>query len=187
WAAKRAAPRDTGVRRKGVGMAAAMHVCGNRTMGNWDGSTVVLRINEDGGITAYNGECDMGQGAMTMMTQIIANEFKVPLSQVRLLPPDTDSAPYALGSFASRVTMSAGNAAICASRAAHAKLFALAADLLKASPDDMEVVDGGSIRLRGTDQALSLADLGRAYVWRHGGEMLQVTGTWDPKTEEPDG
>ena len=95
-----------------------MHVCGNRTMGNWDGSTVVIKINEDGGIIAHSGECDMGQGAMTMITQIIANEFKVPMAQVRLLPPDTDSAPYALGTFASRVTMSAGNAAICASRAA---------------------------------------------------------------------
>ncbi|WP_397474782.1 xanthine dehydrogenase family protein molybdopterin-binding subunit [Pusillimonas sp.] len=186
WAAKRAAPRGSGVRRKGVGMAAAMHVCGNRTMGNWDGSTVVLRINEDGGITAFNGECDMGQGAMTMITQIIANEFKVPLSQVRLLAPDTDSAPYALGSFASRVTMSAGNAAIRASRAAHDKLFALAAELLDASPDEMEIIDDGAVRVRGTERSASLADLGRAHVWRHGGEMLQVTGTWDPPTEEPD-
>ncbi|WP_051019194.1 xanthine dehydrogenase family protein molybdopterin-binding subunit [Pusillimonas noertemannii] len=186
WASKRAAPRGPGVRRRGVGMAAAMHVCGNRTMGNWDGSTVVLRVNEDGGITAYNGECDMGQGAMTMITQIIANEFKVPMSQVRLLPPDTDSAPYALGSFASRVTMSAGNAAICASRAAHAKLFALAAELLQASPGDMEIIDGGAVRVRGGEKSLSLADLAKQYVWRHGGEMLQVSETWDPQTEEPD-
>lgn len=186
WQAKRGAPRGKGVRRRGVGLAAAMHVCGNRTMGNWDGSTVLLKINEDGGITAHNGECDMGQGAMTMMTQIIANEFKVPLSQVRLLPPDTDSAPYALGSFASRVTMSAGNAAIEASRVARRKLFSLAAQLLGASDDDMELIDGGIVQHKGTDRRFSLAELAREHIWRHGGEGLLVSGTWDPQTEEPD-
>lgn len=186
WANKRAAPRGTGVRRRGVGLAAAMHVCGNRTMGDWDGSTVMLALNDDGGITARSGECDMGQGAMTMITQIIANEFKVPLSAVRLLPPDTDSAPFALGTFASRVTMSAGNAAIRASHAARDKLFALAATLLQVAPGDLEMADGGGVQLRGSDKTLSLAELARAHVWRHGGEILQVSGTWDPDTEEPD-
>ncbi|HCP78636.1 MAG TPA: 4-hydroxybenzoyl-CoA reductase, partial [Pusillimonas sp.] len=166
WTSKRAAPRGTGVRRRGVGMAAAMHVCGNRTMGNWDGSTVTLRLNEDGGLIVHNGECDMGQGATTMITQIVANEFKIPLSQVRLLAPDTDSAPYALGSFASRVTMSAGNAAIQASRAAHAKLFALSAQLANVSPKDMALVDGGDIEVRNTKQRFTLAQLAREHIWR---------------------
>lgn len=185
WATKRAAPRSNGVRRKGLGMAAAMHVCGNRTMGDWDGSTVTLKLNEDGGLIAHSGECDMGQGAMTMITQIIANEFKIPLSQVRLLPPDTDSAPYALGSFASRVTMSAGNAAIRASQAALAKLVALAAQLAEVSPDDIELLDGGVLQVRGADQAFTLAELAKQHVWCHGGEVLHVSGTWDPQTEEP--
>jgi len=186
WKEKRVAPKGNGARKKGIGFAAAMHVCGNRTMGNWDGSTVVLRLNEDGAITAYSGECDMGQGAMTMITQIIANEMKVPMSQIRLLGPDTDSAPYALGTFASRVTMSAGNAAICAGRAAREKLLSFAAELLEVSAEDLEYVDGGAVQLKGTDTRLSLAELGRAHVWRHGGEMLQVSETWDPQTEEPD-
>src|SRR5690606_267673 len=47
WKEKRVAPKGNGTRKKGIGFAAAMHVCGNRTMGNWDGSTVVLRLNED--------------------------------------------------------------------------------------------------------------------------------------------
>ena len=185
WERKRNTPKPAGAKRRGVGLAAAMHVCGNRTMGNWDGSTVMLKLNEDGAITAYNGECDMGQGAMTMMTQIIAHEFKVPLSQVRLLPPDTDSAPYALGSFASRVTMSAGNAAICASKAALKKLFSLAAQLLDASQADLELAEGGVVRHRTTGKQLTLADLAREHVWRHGGEPLQVIETWDPPTDEP--
>ena len=61
WEARRAAPKGTGARRRGVGMAAAMHVSGNRTIGNWDGSTVVVKVNEDGRVFIHSGEADMGR------------------------------------------------------------------------------------------------------------------------------
>jgi CO/xanthine dehydrogenase Mo-binding subunit len=53
--------KASGIKRR-VGMAAAMHVSGNRTIGNWDGSTLVIKINEDGRVFLISGECDMGQG-----------------------------------------------------------------------------------------------------------------------------
>ena len=62
WHQKRlAAPLDGAIKR-GVGMAAAMHVSGNRTIGNWDGSTVGIKINEDGRAIVHSSECDAGQG-----------------------------------------------------------------------------------------------------------------------------
>src|SRR5690606_846001 len=75
WQAKRQRAPQTGVKRRGVGMAAAMHVSGNRTIGNWDGSTVMLKINEDGRVIVHSGESDMGQGAMTMFSQVVAHEL----------------------------------------------------------------------------------------------------------------
>ncbi len=181
WAARRAAPRGTGSRRRGVGMAAVMHVSGNRTMGNWDGSTVAIKMNEDGRVVVHSGECDMGQGAMTMLSQVVAHELAIPIGHVHVAPPDTDSAPYALGSFASRVTMSAGNAAIRSAQAMRDKLFALAAALMEVSSQDLELADG-QVCVRGTDKRMALADLARQHVWRHGGEPLQTTVTWDPPT-----
>jgi CO/xanthine dehydrogenase Mo-binding subunit len=62
WASKRQRVKASGIKRRGVGMAAAMHVSGNRTIGNWDGSTLVIKINEDGRVFLISGECDMGQG-----------------------------------------------------------------------------------------------------------------------------
>lgn len=182
WREKRNQTKSAGVFRRGIGLAAAMHVCGNRQMGDWDGSTVTLKLEEDGGITANSGECDMGQGAATMLTQIIANELKLPMTTVHLLPPDTDNASFAVGSFASRVTVNAGNAAIKAARAAKMKLFKLAAEILEGSVEDMELIDGGGVRIRGTDKRVSLPDLARQHVWRHGGETLRVSETWDPPT-----
>lgn len=187
WQARHAQPRPAhGVKRRGIGLAAAMHVSGNRTMGNWDGSTVVVRINEDGQVLVLSGECDMGQGATTMLAQIVAHELTVPLSQVRVVPPDTDSAPFAIGTLASRVTIVAGNAAIRAAQAARDKLLALAALLLEVRADDLELAEG-AVRVRGTDRALGLAELARQHIWRHGGEGIQVSQTWDAQTQMPDG
>ena len=118
WTHKRQCAKASGVKRRGVGMAAAMHVSGNRTIGNWDGSTLVIKINEDGRVFLISGECDMGQGASTMLSQIVAHELDLPLADIHVLAPDTDVSPVAVGTLASRVTMSGGNAAIIAAREA---------------------------------------------------------------------
>jgi CO/xanthine dehydrogenase Mo-binding subunit len=166
-----------------VGIAAAMHVSGNRTIGNWDGSTVVLKVNEDGRVVIHSGECDMGQGAMTMLSQIVAHELNIPLSHVHVFAPDTDVSPYAIGSLASRVTIAAGNAAILAGRAAREKLLALAAETLKVDADQLEIA-AGYVRKRGQhDIKVTIAQMANLHIWRHDGEGLQVSATWDAKTE----
>ncbi len=185
WAAKRGVPGKVaghGVRRRGVGMAAAMHVSGNRTIGNWDGSTVVVKLNEDGRAVVHSSECDAGQGAMTMLSQVVAHELDIPLAHVHVVPPDTDTSPYCIGTLASRVTIAAGNAAILAARQVRGKLLALAATELKV-PMDMLEIAAGTVRVAADpERQLTLAALGRLHIWRHGGEGLQERATWDPQT-----
>jgi CO/xanthine dehydrogenase Mo-binding subunit len=178
WKAK----RTSHTRRRGVGMAAAMHVSGNRTIGNWDGSTVVVKLNEDGRATVHSSECDMGQGAMTMLSQIVAHELDIPLAHVHVVPPDTDTSPFCIGTLASRVTISAGNAAILAARQVRDKLLALAATELKVPVDLLEIA-AGTVRVAADpSRHLALAALGRQHIWRHGGEGIQERATWDPQT-----
>ncbi|MGH6626533.1 MAG: xanthine dehydrogenase family protein molybdopterin-binding subunit [Burkholderiaceae bacterium] len=186
WEAKRAAPKSAGVKRRGVGMAAAMHVSGNRTIGNWDGSTVVLKINEDGRVFIHSGEADMGQGAMTMLSQVVAHELNIPLGHTYVVPPDTDNSPIAIGSLASRVTMAAGNAAIVAARLAREKLFALAATELIAPADQLEIAECAVRVIGAPERRATLGELARLHIWRHGGEGIQVSGTWDAKTRMHD-
>jgi CO/xanthine dehydrogenase Mo-binding subunit len=186
WSVKRRRARGTGVRRRGVGIAAAMHVSGNRTIGNWDGSTVVLRIDEDGRVRLHCGEADMGQGAMTMLSQLVAHELDVPLDHVHVVPPDTDASPWAIGSLASRVTMAAGNAALVAARAARERLLAQAAQMLQAPVDELELA-GGTVRRRAAHAdavtpALAYGEVARAALWRHGGGGIEVSGRWDADT-----
>ncbi|MCK9507506.1 MAG: xanthine dehydrogenase family protein molybdopterin-binding subunit [Pigmentiphaga sp.] len=183
WQAKRQRAPQTGVKRRGVGMAAAMHVSGNRTIGNWDGSTVMLKINEDGRVIVHSGESDMGQGAMTMFSQVVAHELNIPLSHVQMMAPDTDVSPWAIGTLASRVTMSGGNAAIVACRKAKEKLFALAAEKLSVAVEALELGEARVQLKADAGKGFSLAELARMHLWRHDGEGIQVLGTWDPKTD----
>ena len=183
WKNKRGAARaPSGPWRRGVGMAAAMHVSGHRTIGNWDGSTVVVKINEDGRVFILSGECDMGQGAMTMLSQVVAHELDLPLSHIHVLPPDTDTAPIAIGSLASRVTVAAGNAAIVAARLAKGKLIALAAQQWSVPAEGLKLEAGAVFVRHAPQRRASIAELAKLHVWRHGGEGLQVSGSWDAKT-----
>lgn len=183
WAAARQRPRDSGARRRGVGMATAMHVSGNRTIGNWDGSTVALRVNEDGRVVVHCAEGDMGQGAMTMLAQVVAHELHLPIAHVHVAAPDTDASPFCIGSLASRVTIVSGNAAIVAARAARDRLLDAAASLLGTSTTELELADGGVQVKADPSQRRTLAEVVRQHIWRHGGEGLQVSGTWDAQTE----
>ena len=186
WQARRAAPKAGGTRRRGIGMAAAMHVSGNRTIGNWDGSTVVVKVNEDGRVFVHSGECDMGQGAMTMLSQVVAHELDIPIGHVHVVPPDTDTSPIAIGTLASRVTIAAGNAAIVATRLVREKLLALSALKFEADVQDVGW-SAGTFRLK-TDpsRTATLAELAKLHVWRHGGEGLQASGSWDAQTQMHD-
>ena len=185
WDEKRKRSATTaakGSKRRGVGMAAAMHVSGNRTIGNWDGSTVGVKINEDGRVFIHSSEADMGQGAMTVLSQIVAHELNLPLSHMHVVAPDTDVSPFCIGSLASRVTIAAGNAAIVAGRLAREKLFALAAEVLKAPADQLEIANA-AVQVKGDATRRSpIADLARMHIWRHGGEDIQVRGSWDAQT-----
>jgi len=182
WKIKRARAAGIGVKRRGVGMAAVMHVSGNRTIGNWDGSTVMIKVNEDGRVIVNSSECDMGQGAMTVLSQIVAHELDIPLAHVHVVAPDTDSSPFCIGSLASRVTIVAGNAAILAARQAKEKLLEVAAIILKAPASQLEFA-GGAVYVVGEPQRKALlADLARQHIWRHGGGGLQVSASWDADT-----
>ncbi len=169
-------------KRRGKGVAAAMHVSGNRTMGNWDGSTVLLKMNEDGRVVLHTAEGDMGQGAQTMLSQIVAHELKLPLNHVQVALPDTDAAPYAIGSLASRVTIVAGNAALVAARIARDQLLGAAAQLLATTPDQCVLDDGGVCLISDPNQRKIRAEVVRHHIWRHGGQGLQIQGTWDADT-----
>ncbi|MFQ5692460.1 MAG: xanthine dehydrogenase family protein molybdopterin-binding subunit, partial [Nitrospinota bacterium] len=166
--------------RRGLGMACGIHVSANRQLADWDGSSVALKVNEDGKATLISGEGDMGQGAHTMMVQVVAEELGLRPEDVTVSSPDTDSTPFCFGGFASRLTMLAGNAVRQAAREAREQLFEVAAARLEVSAADLAVADG-FISVRGAPRRrLSLAEAAQGAVFRRGGQGIFSQSTWDP-------
>ncbi len=116
----------------GIGMACGFYISGSALPIHWDGipqSTVHLKIDIDGGVTIHSLAAEIGQGSDTMLAQIVADVLGLPIHYCRVFSEDTDTAPLDLGSYSSRVTFMAGNAARMAAENMRKLLVAAAADL----------------------------------------------------------
>jgi CO/xanthine dehydrogenase Mo-binding subunit len=182
WKEKYGKRRQTGTKRRGVGIGTGLHVTANRQLANWDGSTVALKFNEDGRVNLICGESELGQGSITVLTQICASELGVPIDHVTFSNPDTDTVPFCFGSFASRVTILAGNAVIKAAREAKEKIFAVAAEKLEVSPRDLTIEDGIITVVGVPDRAMTVGEACRLHLFRVGGEGLYTRATYDAPT-----
>lgn len=100
-----------------------------------------IRIHPTGSAMVRVGVQTQGQGHETTFAQIVAEELGLPVENIVVEHGDTDTAPYGLGTYASRSTPTAAAAAAVAARAIRAKARDIAAHLLEAQPDDIEWVD----------------------------------------------
>jgi aerobic carbon-monoxide dehydrogenase large subunit len=100
-----------------------------------------VRIHPTGKVIARFGTKSQGQGHETTYAQILAEELGIPADDIRVEEGDTDTAPYGLGTYASRSTPTAGAAASMAARKIREKGKKIAAHLLEVSPDDVEWKD----------------------------------------------
>jgi len=97
-----------------------------------------IRVHPTGKALARFGTKSQGQGHETTYAQIVAEELGIPASDVQVEEGDTDTAPYGLGTYASRSTPTSGAAAAMASRKIRAKAKTIAAHLLECSEVDLE-------------------------------------------------
>lgn len=90
-----------------------------------------LRIGEDGRVTGFTGKIEMGQGPITSLPQMLAEELEVPLDSVEMILGDTDRCPWDMGTFGSMTTRFFGPALRAAAAEAKAVLLDLAAETLQ--------------------------------------------------------
>ena len=132
-----------------IGTAATNYVEGGTptyfgTTGHWASQdSASVRMNPDGSVVVLVGVQAMGQGLVSMLTTLTAESLGVPASDVRVVMGDTDRTPYSLGAWGSRSTNVASGALEKAVDEIVGKGLLIAAHLLEASPDDLEVQSGG--------------------------------------------
>ncbi len=143
--------------------------------GGYESATV--RVDTSGRVTVASGIMDTGQGVSTALAQICAEELGVAVDDVEVVLGDTERTPYsAYGNAASRGTVCAGVATLHATRTLKDKIRKIAAHLLEASAEDIEIVER-EVRVRGVpDRAVSLASLAyEAYMGQRLPEGVEPT------------
>jgi CO/xanthine dehydrogenase Mo-binding subunit len=112
WAEKRARyANQRGTAKRGIGLAACYYGVGLGAMGkhlNPAGASVVVAA--DGSVTVAVGTTEIGQGMITVLSQIAADALGCPVERIKVVDPDTSRVPDSGPTVASRTTLMSGNA-----------------------------------------------------------------------------
>ncbi len=101
-----------------------------------------LRIGEDGRVTCFTGKIEMGQGIVTSLAQMLAEELDVSLETVDMVMGDTNLCPWDRGTFGSMTTRFFGPPLRAAGAEARGVLMELAAEYLEVPKDRLIAKNG---------------------------------------------
>ena len=101
-----------------------------------------LRIGSDGRIACYTGKIEMGQGVITSLAQMAADELNAPYDAIDMIMGDTDLCPWDRGTWGSMTTRFFGPKLREAAAEARAVLLEMAAESLKVPQDRLVAEDG---------------------------------------------
>src|SRR5439155_5474521 len=166
-------PPDFGAYVLGGGMGAAM---------NSEPACVVLE--EDGRVSVLTQQMPHGQSHETTHAQIAADEIGVPIEAVRVRYGDTAITPFGVaGTGGSRAAPMAGGAVMLGARRMRDRILDVAAELLEAAREDLEITDGAVHVVGVPSVSVSLAEVATSAV-RSGaspfpGEALRTVAEWD--------
>lgn len=136
-----------------------------------------LRIAEDGKVTGYTGKICMGQGPITSLPQMLAEELDVAVDVVSMVMGDTGLCPYDGGTWGSMTTPYFGPALRAAGAEARAILVELAAEALNVPKDRLMVEDGVVFDKNNKQKSVSYADLAK-------GKAIEKQLDYEPKLKE---
>jgi isoquinoline 1-oxidoreductase len=120
-----------------------------------------LRIGEDGRVTGFTGKIEMGQGVVTSLAQMLADELEVPLESVDMTMGDTDLCPWDMGTFGSMTTRFFGPPLRAAAAEAREVLIDLAADRLELPRERLAARAGRIVDTTDPARGLSYAELAK--------------------------
>src|SRR6266699_3649537 len=147
----------------GIGLASFTEISGG-AMNSRPGvpqEAATVRIQRDGTILVQSGVASNGQGHFTAFAQITATIFKLPASKIEVRMNDTALPAFGFGTVGSRTMQVAGTAVLLASEAVREKALLVAAQVLEAAIEDLEM-ENGQVTVRGVPtRAIELGELAR--------------------------
>lgn len=162
---------------RGKGLSCCMKDGG----GTYKLSSAVVKMNADGSVVLLMGTVELGQGARTALSQVVAEELGLPLDRVAVAQLDTDATPYDSATNASSSTVIMG---LCAQRAARdlkRQLLREAAKVLKSTSDRLNLKNGKIHS--STGRSISFESLMSQYFGAKGGEIVGRGAYQDKKSK----
>jgi CO/xanthine dehydrogenase Mo-binding subunit len=150
-------------------------------------SSALVRMNADGSAVLLTSSVEIGQGTLTSLAQIVAEELGLPVDRVSVTFPDTDFTPFDQSTSSSRTIFTMGGAARQAAQQIRQQLLEIGARVLEANIEDLQIVEG-FLEVKGVpDKRRSIAQLFQARYGAAVGNMVgsfdnQTTGGLDPST-----
>ena len=147
-------------------MASCNHVSGNKAFfPTFDGASSLVRVAEDGKVTVFHGECDMGQGQTTVFAMLAAETLGAKLEDVTVAVQDTQISPFGLGSFATRGTTVGGMGIKVGAEAARELVLQAAAEQLGVEVSALDVEESEVFVKANPEQRVTFAKLARDFVY----------------------
>ncbi len=140
--------------RKGKGLALANKYTMADTV-----SAAIVKVHKDGTIEFHHGSDEVGQGSNTVLSQIVAEEFGIPMEKVKVIWGDTAVVPYDFGAVSSRTTFMTGNAIRLACHDVKRQIFEMAAPRLEVGPEDLAIRDGKVYLRESPEKVIMIGDL----------------------------
>jgi len=142
-------------------------------------SNAIVKISEDGtAAVLLILAAEIGQGALTVLSQMCAEALGISLSRVRIRSEDTDISPLDLGAYSSRTTLMGGNAVIRASQDVLKKLYGIVSQIWDCDPRELEAADNQIRHTRDKSRVMEWAEAARRYFNDNG--PLVGTGWYKP-------
>lgn len=159
----------------GVGVSGTAYLGGARQRGH-QSAGAILRLCEDGSIEYLTGATDAGQGSDTVLVQIIAEELGISPEQIDIQRVDTAYTPCDPGTYGSRVTALAGEAAMKAARDLKKQLSEIAAREWNVDPEQI-VFKNGKVFVKGQeDKGLPFRKLAQIACYSGSGRVVVGRG-----------
>ncbi len=175
WKERESKRRTEGPVSHGVGISGTSYLSGARQRGHQSCGAIV-RLCEDGTVDYLTGATDCGQGSDTVLVQIIAEELGLRIEDIEIKRVDTAVTPCDAGSYGSRVTVLAGEAAQKAARDVKEQLAKFAAEKWEANPDDI-VFRNGKVFVKGSPHlSMSFENLVKSASYSGSGAVLLGKG-----------
>jgi CO/xanthine dehydrogenase Mo-binding subunit len=198
WANKKKGKRKPG---RGIGMASLIHVGGGARVYKSDGCGTIVKVDDFGNVDVFTGATDIGQGADTIIGQLVAEEMGVLPEDVNIIDRDTDVCPWDVGVHASRTTFVAGNSAVMAARKVKERILEISAGYvdrwkdkegtrheikLDDDPKNLVIKDRMVYSVKEPEKKIALGKILRGAHYEKNGTMIMAECFYDPDNENLD-